>query len=106
MCGRHNQLSLIALTVLFRQRFYIARVVQHALNKYKQVFARVCQAQYALAFANEYFNAQLFFQVFDVFGNAGLRGKQRMGPLGEVEVLARRFADDAQLLKIHAASFS
>ena len=49
-------------------------------------------------------NAQLFLQLNDRFGNTGLRGKQRLGGLGQVEVLPNGLSDEAKLMKIHDLS--
>jgi hypothetical protein len=40
----------------------------------------------ALAVAGEDFDAQFFFQLDDGFGHAGLRGVQRLGGFGQVQV--------------------
>ena len=47
-------------------------------------------------------DAQLFFQLNDGLRDAGLRGEQRLGRLGQVEVLPNGFAYKTKLVKIHS----
>ena len=57
----------------------------------------------ALAVAREDVDAQLFFQLDDGLGHPRLGGEQRLGGIGQVEILAHRFADEAQLMKVHCS---
>jgi hypothetical protein len=63
--------------------------------------ARLGQAADALAVAGEDIHTQLFFQLDDGLGDARLRGVERLGGLGEVEVLPYCFANETELMKIH-----
>jgi len=45
-------------------------------------------------------DAQFFLQLDDRFGYAGLRGEQRFGGLGQVEVLPYGLSDEAKLMNI------
>jgi hypothetical protein len=56
-----------------------------------------------LAVACKDVNAQLFFQFDDGLGDARLRGEQRLGRFGEVEIAANRFLDKAELMKVLGA---
>jgi hypothetical protein len=58
-----------------------------------------------LPLAHEDLDAEFVLEILDVLADARLRGEQRIGDFGQVEVLAHRFADDAQLLEIHGGSF-
>jgi hypothetical protein len=55
----------------------------------------------ALAVAGENFHAQFFFQLDDGLGHAGLRGVQRLGRLGQVQVAPHGFLDKTELMQIH-----
>ena len=55
----------------------------------------------ALAVAGKNFDAQLFFKLNDGFGDAGLRGVEGFGRLGQVEVASRGFLDKTELMQIH-----
>src|SRR5205814_5887622 len=46
-------------------------------------------------------DAQLFLELSDLATDAGLRGVQRLGDLGQVEAAADGLAHGAQLLEIH-----
>jgi hypothetical protein len=51
--------------------------------------------------AREDVDAQFLFQLDDGLGDAGLRGVQGLGGLGEVEVAARRLLDESELVQVH-----
>src|SRR6185369_162673 len=80
-------------------------VEQDALDDLGQFLARLGQAEQALAAADEDLDAELVLKVLDVLADAGLRGIERAGDFGQVEILAHGFAHDAELLKIHGLSF-
>jgi hypothetical protein len=67
----------------------------------QHVLARLGDALEALAVAREDFDAQFFFQFDDRFGDAGLRGVQRLGGLGQVQVAPHGFLHKTKLVEIH-----
>ena len=54
-----------------------------------------------LAAAHEDLDPQLVLEILDVFADAGLRGVERAGYLGQVEIAPHGLANDAQLLEVH-----
>ena len=50
-------------------------------------------------------DTQLFFQLDDCLGYAWLRSEQRLGGLGQVEVLPYSLSDETELMKIHDFSW-
>ena len=50
------------------------------------------------------FNAKLFFQLDDGFGNSGLRRVQGFGRFSQVELMACRFLNKSELMQVHGAS--
>ena len=57
----------------------------------------------ALAMAREDLDAEFLFQFDDGLGHARLRGVQRLGCLGQVQVASRCFLHEAELMQIHIA---
>ncbi|MNF06845.1 hypothetical protein D3C80_2068870 [compost metagenome] len=55
----------------------------------------------ALAVARKDVHAQLFLQLDDGLGHSGLRGVQGFCGLGEVEIAARGFLNEAELMQVH-----
>jgi hypothetical protein len=55
-----------------------------------------------LAVAREDVDAEFFFQLEDGLADARLRGVQRLGGLGQVEVAAHRLLHEAELVQVHA----
>ena len=80
----------------------VLRIDEHALDDLDGFLARVGQAKQAFAAAHKQLDAELVLEVLDVLADARLRGQQCVGDLGQIEVAAGCFADDAQLLKVHA----
>ena len=58
-------------------------------------------APQALAVAREDVDAELALELEDRLGDAGLRGEQRLGGFGQVEVAADRFLDEPELVEVH-----
>ncbi len=82
----------------------ISGIQQHALRYFNDLLARLGQSQKPLAPADEQLDAEFVFQILDVLAHPRLGGEQRAGDLGQVEVAADRFLDDAQLLEIQIPS--
>jgi hypothetical protein len=82
-----------------RLRLPTSRMISSMLAQH--VLAGLGHALEALAVAGKDFDAQFFFQLDDGFGHAGLRGVQRFGGLGEVEIAAHGFLNKAKLVQVH-----
>ena len=50
-------------------------------------------------------DAQFFLQLDDGFGHPRLRGVQRFGGLGQVEIAASGFLDKTKLVQVHTIKF-
>ncbi len=77
---------------------------QQAFDDRQHGRTRRRQPGQTLAGAHEDVDAELVFQLADLSADAGLRGVQHVGHVGQVESAADRFADGSQLLKIHESS--
>ena len=64
--------------------------------------ARRGQPFHALAVAREDRHAELLLEFDDGLGDARLRGMQGPRRLGQAELVARRLAQEAELLQVHA----
>ena len=102
--GGDHQAAAVAVGELLGDALDVAGVDQHALDDRDQLPARLGQPEQALAAAHEQLDAELVLEILDVLADARLRGVQRIGDLGQVEVLRDRLADDAQLLEVHRPS--
>jgi len=98
------ELPLVAIAELLGQTLDVLRVEQHALDDSDQFLARIGQSEQALALAHEQLDTEFVLEILDVLADPGLRGKQRIRHLGEVEAAPNGFADDPQLLEIHVAT--
>ena len=58
-------------------------------------------AAQTLAVAREDVDAELVLELEDRLGDAGLRGEQRLGGLGQVQVAAHGFLDEPELVQVH-----
>ena len=72
-----------------------------ALGREQHLLARRRQAENALALAREDRNAEFSFELDDRFRDARLRRVQGTRRGGDVEFVARRFAQEAELLQVH-----
>ncbi len=99
--GGDDELALLAIGELLAEPLDVGGVDQNALDDLDQLLAGVGQAEQALAAAHEQLDAELVLEVLDVLADARLRGEQRVGHLGQVEVPPHRLAHDAQLLEVH-----
>ncbi len=79
----------------------VLRLEQQALDDADDLAARRGQAGQPLAVALEDLHAELLLQLADLARHAGLRGVQRVGDLGQIELAAHRLADRSQLLEVH-----
>lgn len=68
------------------------------------MLARFGDALEPLAVAREDVHAQFFFQFDDGLGHARLRRVQRLRGFGQVEIAARGFLNEAELVQIHIVS--
>jgi hypothetical protein len=80
----------------------VLRLQQHAPDDLDRLLAGFREAEQPLAAAHEQLHAEFVLEVLDVLADARLRGQKRARHLGQIEVAARRLADDAKLLEVHA----
>ena len=80
----------------------VLRIDQHALDDLDGLLAGLRQTEQPLAATHEQLDAELVLEILDVLADARLRGQQRVGDLGQIEIATGGLADDAELLKIHA----
>jgi hypothetical protein len=99
--GRNVELPAILVRELLAELLDVLRIEQNALDDAHELTSRLSQAEEALAATNEKLDAQLVLEILDVLRDAGLRGVERVGDIGEIEVAFDRFTDDAKLLKVH-----
>ncbi len=98
---RHRQFALVAERELLGKLLDVLGIEQHALDDADQLLAGLGQPEQPLAAAHEQLDAELVLEVLDVLADAGLRGIEGVGNLGQVELAPYGFANDAKLLKVH-----
>ena len=69
-----------------------------------QLLAGLGQPEQPLAAAHEQLDAELVLEILDVLADARLRGVERVGDLGQVEVAPDGLANDAKLLEVHGSA--
>lgn len=79
----------------------VATLDQHAFDDRQQRIARRREPGQALAGTNEKIDAEFVLEFADLTADAGLRGVEGDGSVGQIEAAAHGFAYGAQLLKIH-----
>jgi hypothetical protein len=79
----------------------VAHLAHDDFDALQHMLAGLGDALEALAVAGKDVDAQLFFQLDDGLGDARLRGVQGLGGFGQVEVAARGFLDEAELVQVH-----
>ena len=79
----------------------VVRLAQDALGDRQHRLPRLGQPAETLAAALEDRHPEFVLEQSDLLGNPGLRGKERLGRLGNVETLALDLDDVTQLLKFH-----
>ena len=92
--------------VFLADAFEVVHLAQDDGNAFQHVAARFGDAFEAFAVAGEDVDAQLLLKVDDGLGNAGLRGVQNARGFGEVEVAARGFLDETELVQVHGVKGS
>jgi len=86
---------------LLADALQVAHLAHDHLDALEHVFTWLGDALEALAVAREDVHAQLIFQFQDGLGNARLRGVQRLGRFGQIELAPHRLLDEAELVKVH-----
>ena len=99
--GGNGQRACILQGVFITNAFEVAQLAQDHVNGLEDVQTRFGHAFEPLAVANKDVHPQLFFQLQNGLGNAGLRGVQRLGRFGQVEVAACRFVNKTELVQVH-----
>jgi len=101
--GRDRQGACVLQGVFVANAPEVAHFAQDQVNRFEHLLPGLGDPLEPLAMAHEDVHAQLFFQLQDGFRDAGLRGVQRLGGLGQVEVAASRFVDKPELVQVHVA---
>jgi hypothetical protein len=76
----------------------VADLTHDQLDAFEYMLAGLCDAFEALSVARKNFNPQLFFQFDDGLGYARLGRMEGFGGLGQVQVAARRFLYETELV--------
>src|SRR4051812_26489333 len=80
----------------------VLRLGEDALGDRDHLLAGLGDCDQALAVASEHLDAELVLERADLLRDAGLRGVQRLGRLGNVQPPAHDFGEIAKLLEFHA----
>jgi hypothetical protein len=99
--GGNAEGAAVLGAVLLADALEVADLAHDQLDALEHMLAGLGDALEALAVAREDVHAQLFLQLDDGLGDAGLRGVQRLGGLGEVEVAAGGLLNEAELVQVH-----
>jgi hypothetical protein len=104
MGGGDHEVAGLPAGKLVGDAAQVLGIEQNAVDHLGQFLARLGQPEQTLATAHEDLDAEFVLEILDVLADAGLRGVQGGRHFGQVEVLAQRLADDAQLLEVHGGS--
>src|SRR5205085_7192700 len=99
--GGDRQRAGILLRELVADALEVVDLAHDDLDRLEHLLARLGDAAQALAVAGEDVHAELAFELEDRFGDAGLRREQRLGGLGEVQVLPDGLLNEAELVQVH-----
>lgn len=94
-------MALVASGILLAQLPDAGRVGENAFCDGDHLLSELGEAKEELAPPNEELDAGLVLEILDVLADARLRSIECGRGFGKVELAPGRFADDAQLLKIH-----
>ena len=99
--GGDAQRAAVLGAVLLADALEVAHLAHDQLYALEDFLSRLGDALEALAVAREDIDAQLFLKLDDGFGDSGLGGVQGLGRLGEVEIAAGGFLNEAELMQVH-----
>jgi hypothetical protein len=99
--GGDGEGAAVLRAELLADALEVADLAHDQLDAGDDVLAGFGHALQALAVAREDLDAQFFLQLDDGLGHAGLRGVQRLGRLGEVQVAPHGFLNKLELMQIH-----
>ena len=99
--GGNTERAAVLRAELLANTLEVADLTHDDFNALEHVLAGLCDALEALAMAGKDVNAQFLFQLNDGFGHTRLRCVQRFGGFREVEVAARRFLHESELVEVH-----
>ena len=86
--------------------FEVVHLAHDDFHRLQHLFAGLGDTAQTLAVAGEDVHAQLFLQFQDGLADARLRGVQRLGGLGQVEVAPHRFLQELELVQVHGTGSS
>ena len=99
--GRNRQRADLIVGKFLAGATQVLRFSEDALGDRHHGFARLGNGDEALAVPREYLDAQLVLKGADLLRDAGLRGMQGIGRLGNVEAAAHHLGEVTQLLELH-----
>jgi hypothetical protein len=99
--GGEDKLSAILSLELLPDLFQVVRFVQDAPGDAEDGLAGLGDGDDAFAVAHEDRYAQLLFQLLDLLADAGLRGIQRGGGIGDAQAAPNDLVEISELLQIH-----
>ena len=103
--GGDRQTAGVLLAELVADALEVADLAQNDLDRFQHLLARLGDAAQALAMAREDVDAELFLELEDGLADAGLRGVQRLGGLGQVQAAPHRLLDEAELVQVHGVGW-
>jgi hypothetical protein len=104
--GGDRQCAAVLRRILLADALEVVDLAQDDLDALEHLLTGLGHPLDALAMARKNLDAQLVFQLDDGLGHAGLRGVQRLGGLGQVEVAAHRFLNEPELVQVHGVASS
>ena len=96
--GGNGQGAAVLRAVLLANALEVAQLAHDQVDALEHVLPGLGHALEPLAVAGEDLHAQLFFQLDDGLGNAGLRGVQGLGGFGQVQVAPNGLLHEAELV--------
>ncbi|MNT23206.1 hypothetical protein D3C72_1586180 [compost metagenome] len=99
--GGDGEGAAVLRAELFADALEVADLAHDEFDAGDDVLAGFGDALQALAVAGEDLDAELFLEFDDRLGDAGLRGVERLGRLGEVQVAPHGFLNKLELVQIH-----
>ena len=99
--GGDRQGAAVFRAVLLADAFEVADLAQDQLDAFEHMLAGLGDALKPLAVPGKNLHPQLFFQLDDRLGHTGLRGVQRFGGFGQVQVAANSFLNKTELMQVH-----
>ena len=101
VCGGDGQRAAVLLAELFSNPPQVADFAQDQIDAFEYVLAGLGDPLESLSVPGKNFDAQFAFELQNGFGNAGLRGVERLCRLGQVQIASYGFLHKAELMEVH-----